>query len=166
MSTPTVEFRAATTADVPAILGLVRELAEYERAAHEVVATEAHYEAVLFGPDRFVECDVAVVDGDIVGMAMWFRRFSTWTGTPCMYLEDLYVQPAHRRFGIGREFLARLARHCVTEGWARFEWSVLDWNEPARAFYRSLGAESLDEWVLNRLSGEALGTLGVHRSGA
>ena len=161
MSTAPAQFRPATPSDVPALLGLVRELAEYERALDEVVATDAQYHAVLFGPERFVECEVAEVDGVVVGMAMWFRRFSTWTGTPCMYLEDLYVQPTHRRLGIGRTFLQRLARRCVAEGWARFEWSVLDWNEPAREFYRSLGAESLDEWVLNRLSGSELEQLGL-----
>ena len=149
-------IRAAVPDDVPSILGLVRELAEYERAAHEVVARELDYHAALFGPRRFVECDVVELDGEIVGMAMWFLRFSTWTGTACMYLEDLYVQPEHRRRGFGRALLVGLARRCVAEGWARFEWSVLDWNTPAREFYESLGANPLEEWVLHRLSGPEL----------
>jgi GNAT superfamily N-acetyltransferase len=149
-------IRSATTADVPAILGLVRDLAEYERGLHEVHATEERLHAALFGERPAVFCDIAEVDGEVAGFALWFLNFSTWLGRHGIYLEDLYVRPERRRDGIGRALLVRLAQRCVEHGYGRLEWSVLDWNEPALGFYRSIGALPMDEWTVHRLSGDAL----------
>lgn len=152
-------LRSATPDDVPTILELVRELAEYERARDAVQADEALLREALFGPDHVAGCEVAEHDGGVVGIALWYRSFSTWTGRTGLYLEDLYVRPGHRGGGHGRALLARLAGICHERGWARLEWAVLDWNEPAIGFYRSLGAQSLDDWTVNRMSGEALADL-------
>jgi GNAT superfamily N-acetyltransferase len=156
-------IRPATADDVPAILGLVRDLADYERARDEARATEAQVRDALFGERPSVFCDVAEVDGEVVGFAVWFLSFSTWLGRHGIYLEDLFVRPDYRRAGIGRALLVRLAQRCVEQGYGRLEWSVLDWNEPAIGFYRALGAEAMDEWTVHRLSGDALSLLG--RSG-
>jgi GNAT superfamily N-acetyltransferase len=155
-------IRAATPDDVPAILGLVRELATYEREPDAVEATEGHVRQALFpeGGPPTTFAHVAEVDGEVVGMAVWYLTYSTWTGVNGIWLEDLFVQPAHRGSGLGRELLATLARTCVDRGYRRLEWSVLDWNEPSLAFYRRLGAVALDEWTTHRLSGEALAALG------
>lgn len=162
MTTASSRVRAAVPGDVPVILRLVHELAEYERAAHEVRATEEQLAAALFpaagSPTTFAH--VAEVDDEVVGMALWFASFSTWTGTNGVWLEDLYVTPAQRGSGLGRELLAALAAACVARGWHRLEWWVLDWNAPSIAFYRSLGAEPQDEWTRFRLSGAALEDLG------
>jgi GNAT superfamily N-acetyltransferase len=136
----------------------VLELAEYEKARHEVDTDEAALHAMLFGPDAVGRCEVVEVDGAVVGMALWYRSLSTWTG-PGLYLEDLYVQPQHRGAGHGRALLARLAAICVERGWARFEWAVLDWNAPALGFYRTLGAVAQSDWIIHRVSGQALGDL-------
>ena len=151
-------LRSATPDDVPAIHGLVVELAEYERARHEVELDADALHAVLFGADPVGRCEVVEVGGTVVGLALWFRQVSTWTGVG-LYLEDLYVRPEHRGRGWGTALLQRLAGICVEHGWARFEWSVLDWNEPAIGFYRSIGAVAQTEWVRERLSGEALSAL-------
>ncbi len=155
-------IRAATPDDVPAILAMVRELAEYERARHEVRATEAQLRAVLFGPHPAVFAHVAEDDetGEAVGFALWFLNFSTWLGRHGLYLEDLYVKPHARGEGYGRALLTRLAQIAVERGYGRVEWSVLDWNEPSIAFYKSLGAVPMDEWTVFRLTGDALGRLG------
>lgn len=141
---------------------MVRELAEYERAAHEVRATEEQLTAALFpesgAPTTFAH--VAEVGDDVVGMALWFASFSTWTGVNGIWLEDLYVVPAHRGSGLGRQLLAAVAAVCAERGWQRLEWWVLDWNAPSIAFYRSLGAEPQEEWTRFRLSGTALEALG------
>jgi GNAT superfamily N-acetyltransferase len=154
--------RAAVPGDVPVILRLVRELAEYERAAHEVRATEEQLAGALFpesgAPALFAH--VAQVDGEVVGVAVWFLSFSTWTGTHGIWLEDLYVTPAQRGSGLGRELLRVLASVCVERGYDRLEWWVLDWNAPSIAFYRSLGAEPQDEWTRFRLDGSALESVG------
>ena len=152
-------LRPARPEDVPAILGLVEELAEYERARHQVQATEPLLHEALFGTDHVAGCEVVEVRGEVVGIALWYRSFSTWTGRTGLYLEDLYVRPEHRGGGHGRALLARLAGICVQRGWQRLEWSVLDWNEPAIGFYRAIGAVGLDEWTVHRLSGEALTAL-------
>jgi GNAT superfamily N-acetyltransferase len=152
-------IRAARPADVPAILGLIHELAEYERLADRVVADEAAIRASLFGENPRVFCDVAKIEGVIVGQAIWFYNYSTFAGRHGIFLEDLYVQPAHRGKGVGKAFLVRLAQRCMDEGLARFEWMVLDWNAPSIAFYKSLGAEAMDEWITNRVSGDALAKL-------
>lgn len=148
--------RAAVPDDVPVLLDLIGDLAEYERARHEVVATEKLLQAALFGDDHVARCEVAEVGGAVVGLALWYRSFSTWTGRTGLYLEDLYVRPEHRGAGAGRALLARLAQICVERGWSRLEWAVLDWNAPAIGFYRSIGAAPLEEWTVNRLAGEAL----------
>jgi GNAT superfamily N-acetyltransferase len=152
-----VTVREATPDDVPEIVAMIRELAEYERSLHEVVATEEHLHQTLFAEAPAVFAHVAV-DGDerVAGMAVWFLNYSTWLGTHNVYLEDLYVRPGHRGAGVGRRLLQTLAALCVERGYDRLEWWVLDWNESARAFYQSLGAEALTEWIPYRVSGEAL----------
>lgn len=153
-------IRAATPADVPEILAMIGELADYERAPHEVVATEELLASALFGPDPAVFALMADdPDDGAVGFALWFRNFSTWLGRHGIYLEDLYVRPAHRGQGHGRALLAALARECIERGYGRFEWWVLDWNDDALAFYRSLGAVPMDEWTVQRMTGDALAAL-------
>jgi GNAT superfamily N-acetyltransferase len=152
-------IRPAVPTDVPAIVGLVRELASYERAAEEAVATDEQVRAVLFGQHPTVFCDVADVHGTVVGIAVWFENFSTWLGRHGIYLEDLYVTPARRGEGLGKALLATLARRCVERGYGRLEWSVLDWNQSAIDFYVALGATAMDGWTVHRLTGVALDTL-------
>jgi GNAT superfamily N-acetyltransferase len=149
-------IRPARRGDVPVLIELVGDLAEYERARHEVRADEATLAAALFGPSPAVFAHVAEVDGIVVGFALWFLSFSTWLGVHGIYLEDLYVRPEHRGGGHGRALLAELARLAVERGYGRVEWAVLDWNEPARGFYRALGATTQDEWTVHRLTGDAL----------
>jgi len=158
-------IRDARPGDVAAIHGLIRELAEYERSLDQVVATEDDLQASLFGLAPAVFALVAEHEGTVAGFALWFLNYSTWTGRHGIYLEDLYVTPAMRRHGFGRALLAELARICVDRGYARFEWSVLDWNEPAIAFYRSLDATAMDEWTVQRLTGPALHALAARASG-
>jgi GNAT superfamily N-acetyltransferase len=154
-------IRPATSDDVPAILKLIHELADYEKAAHEVRATEEQLREVLFGESPAVFAHIAESEhGEVVGFAMWFLNFSTWRGTHGIYLEDLYVRPGRRGSGYGRALLTELARICVERGYQRLEWSVLDWNEPSIGFYRSLGAMPLDEWTTYRLTDEPLRKLG------
>jgi GNAT superfamily N-acetyltransferase len=151
-----VVIRAALPTDVPDLVQMIRELAEYERALDEVEISESMLAEALFGPEPSAFARVAVVDEVIVGMAIYCRTFSTWTGRPSIYLEDLYVRPAQRGQGIGKALLAALAEITVAAGCRRLEWSVLDWNEPAIAFYRSIGAFPTDEWTRYRLTGSAL----------
>ncbi len=150
---------AATAADVPLILSLIRELADYERMSDHVVATEADVERALFGERPCAEAVIARVGDEVVGFALFFQSFSTFVGRPGLYLEDLYVRPAHRGRGIGRGLLAHLARLAVERGYGRFEWSVLDWNELAISSYRRAGAVPMDEWTVYRLTGEPLRAL-------
>ena len=150
---------AATPADVPLILSLIRELADYERMSDHVVATEADVERALFGERPCAEAVIARVGDQAVGFALFFQSFSTFVGRPGLYLEDLYVRPAHRGRGIGRGLLAHLARLAVERGYGRFEWSVLDWNELAISSYRRAGAVPMDEWTVYRLTGEPLRAL-------
>ncbi len=159
MTAPGV-IRPADHGDVDAIVALIRELAAYERAADEVELTSDRLHDSLFGASPRVFAHVAVVGGDIVGMAVWFFNYSTWRGRHGIYLEDLYVRPEHRGAGLGRGLLQALAREAVAHGCARVEWWVLDWNNPAIDFYRSLGATPMDEWTVFRLTGEPLQTLG------
>ena len=145
--------------DVPAVVGLVRELADYERALSEVHLTEEQLRASLFGGSPALFGHVAQDDdGAVVGVALWFLNFSTWRGTHGIYLEDLYVQPAHRGRGLGRELLRTLAAVCVERGYSRLEWSVLDWNTPSIDFYKAAGAVPMDEWTVFRLTDDALTT--------
>jgi GNAT superfamily N-acetyltransferase len=152
-------------ADVPAVVGLVRELAEYERLAHECEMTEDQLRAALFGPDPALFGHVAEADGEVVGYSLWFLSFSTFRGTHGIYLEDLYVRPARRSAGLGRALLTELAEECVRRGYARLEWSVLDWNTPAIDFYKSLGAAPCDEWTMYRVTDDALAALGREAGG-
>lgn len=149
-------LRAATPADVGTILGFIKELAEYEKLAHEVVATQETLAETLFGPTPFAQVIIAEFEGRAVGYALFFHNFSTFTGRPGIYLEDLYVQPAMRGRGFGKLLLAYLARKAVDMNCTRVEWSVLDWNQPAIDFYRSIGALPMDGWTVQRLDGERL----------
>jgi len=154
-----VQVRTARVEDVAVILGFIRELAEYERLSDQVSASEADIEAALFSPAPRAFCDIAEVDGEAVGLALWFYNFSTFVGRCGLYLEDLYVRPSARGCGAGKALLRRLARRCVEEKLGRMEWAVLDWNAPAIGFYDSLGASSLEDWRIRRLTGEALAAL-------
>jgi GNAT superfamily N-acetyltransferase len=152
-------IRPARPGDVPALLRLIRELAEYERAPEEAVATEAQLTDILFGERPSVFADVAEQDGEVIGMSIWFLSFSTWLGRLGIYLEDLYVTPDRRGEGHGKALLATLARRCVERDYGRLEWSVLDWNTPAIDFYVGLGASRMEDWTVHRLTGPALDAL-------
>jgi GNAT superfamily N-acetyltransferase len=154
-------IRAAITADVPEIHAMIRELAEYERALEDARATRQQLTDALFGehPAAFALIAQDDATGSVVGFALWFRNFSTWTGTHGVYLEDLYVRPTSRGAGHGRALLAELASICVERGYERFEWSALEWNAPAIGFYRAIGAVGQEEWILQRLTGEPLRSL-------
>lgn len=153
-------IRPATPDDAGLVYDFVMKLAEYENLTHEVDATAEGIADALFRPDPKAFCDLAFRDGEPAGFALWFYNFSTFRGRHGIYLEDLFVEPKFRGLGIGRTLLERLAARCVAEGLARFEWSVLDWNAPSIAFYRSLGAEPKDEWTMYQVSGAALARLG------
>ncbi len=142
--------------DVPAVVALVRELADYEKALHEAQLTEEQLSGALFGDSPALFGHLAEDDGRVVGVALWFLNFSTWRGTHGIYLEDLYVQPEHRGKGLGRELLRTLAAVCVQRGYSRLEWAVLDWNTPSIDFYKAAGAVPMDEWTVYRLTDEAL----------
>ena len=150
-----ITIRSSTPADVATILGFIRDLAAFEREPDAVEATEETLTAALFGAEPAAEAVIAE-DGEPLGFAIFFHNFSTWTGKRGLYLEDLYVTPAARRLGVGTALLRHLAGIAVARGCARFEWSVLDWNEPAIRFYRAMGAVGQDEWTVQRVSGEAL----------
>jgi GNAT superfamily N-acetyltransferase len=160
MDEPDPRIRRVERSDLGSVVELVHELADYEREAESCTLVESQLEAALFGDAPSLFGHVAVVDHEVVGCSLWFRNFSTWHGVHGIYLEDLYVQSAHRGSGLGRALLVELARECTRQGYARLEWAVLDWNEPSIAFYRSLGAESLDEWSTFRLTDAALARLG------
>jgi GNAT superfamily N-acetyltransferase len=153
-----LSIRTAVAADVPLILELIRGLAEYERLLHEVEATEERLRATLFPPDSrpAAECVIAVQDAHPAGFALFFTNYSTFLAKPGLYLEDLFVRPELRGRGIGKALLLHLARLANTRGYGRMEWSVLDWNEPAIAFYESIGARRMREWQICRLTGAAL----------
>jgi GNAT superfamily N-acetyltransferase len=142
---------------VPVVLELIRELAVYERELDAVEATEELLREALFGEQPVASCHVALgVDGEVAGFALWYVTFSTWRGRPGLWLEDLFVRPTSRGRGLGKALLQELAAVCVERGYPRFEWWVLDWNEPAIGFYRSLGAVPQDAWTVFRVDGEAL----------
>lgn len=151
-------FRSAERRDVPLILRYIRELARYEKLEEEVVATEEILEEWLFDKEK-AEVIIAMAEGKEVGFALFFHNFSTFLGRAGIYLEDLYVEPAHRGQGIGTALLRELARIAVARGCGRLEWWCLDWNTPSIDFYRSLGAEAMDDWTVYRISGETLGKL-------
>ncbi|KPC90758.1 GCN5 family acetyltransferase [Streptomyces sp. NRRL F-6602] len=155
-------IRTAVPEDIPVLHTMIRELADYERASHEARATPEQLREALFGPHPAVYAHLAEGDdGEPVGFAMWFLTFSTWRGVHGIHLEDLYVRPAARGGGHGKALLTELARLCVQRGYARLEWSVLDWNAPAIGFYESLGARPQDEWTVYRLTDDALKALGA-----
>jgi len=155
----TLSIRPARSGEAGLVLQFIRELAEYEKLLPECVATEAMIDAALFGPTPRAFCDIAEWDGAPAGFALWFLNFSTFAGTAGIYLEDLFVRPEHRGKGIGKALMAHLARKCEENGWSRLQWAVLDWNTPSIDFYKSLGAEMLDEWTGVRVSGTALARL-------
>jgi GNAT superfamily N-acetyltransferase len=157
MSAPAgLTITIATERDVPRILTFIKALAEYERLADSVVATEEGLRATLFGPRPYAECVIARWNGEPAGFALFFHNYSTFLGRPGVYLEDLFVKPEFRGKGVGRGLLQYLAKVAVDRGCGRLEWSVLDWNESAIGFYKSLGAEPLEDWTIFRLKGEAL----------
>jgi GNAT superfamily N-acetyltransferase len=156
---PGLTFRFGTEADVPLVLQFIRELAEYEKLADAVVATEELLRESLFGARRHAEVILAEYDGEPAGFALFFHNFSTFVGRAGLYLEDLFVRPALRSHGIGKELLRFLAHLAGERGCGRFEWAVLDWNEPAIGFYKSLGAKPMNEWTVFRLHGEELRSL-------
>jgi len=162
------EVREASADDVPLILTLIGELAEYERLAHEVVATEDSLQEWLFGDRPVAEVLIAESGAEAAGFALFFHSFSTFLGRPGIYLEDLYVRPAFRGRGMGKAMLVHLAKLARERGCGRLEWSVLDWNEPSIRFYESLGAVAMDDWTVHRVTGEALDRLaaGVPESGS
>jgi GNAT superfamily N-acetyltransferase len=149
-------IRPAVRTDATQILAFITELADYERARHEVIASVADIERSLFDEGSTVHSLICERDGQAIGFAVYFYSYSTWLGRNGIYLEDLYVTPEQRGDGAGRTLLRHIAREAVENGCGRLEWSVLDWNEPAIGFYQSLGAEALDEWVKYRLDGEKL----------
>src|SRR5262245_16746060 len=155
MNSDRFRIEPAAERHVPTILRFIKELAEYEKLAHEVVATEHGLRDALFGPRRAAEAALAYAGDEAVGFAIWFQTFSTFLGQPGIYLEDLYVTPAWRNHGLGRRLLAHVARVAVDRG-GRMEWSVLDWNELALGVYRRIGAQPMDQWTVHRLTGEAL----------
>jgi GNAT superfamily N-acetyltransferase len=159
-----LEIRTVTDADLPVILSLIRELAEYERAPDAVIATEEGLRDVLFGEKPAAKVLLALEKGAPVGFAVYFHNFSTWLGRPGLYLEDLFVRPAERGKGYGRALLERLAQIAKECGCGRMEWAVLDWNEPAIQFYRKLGAQPMDEWTVFRLTDEGIARLASNTS--
>lgn len=168
---PTITLRPATPADIPLILDLVRELADYEREPHAAVATAEQMHRALFADPRtegrgagIAECIMGDIDDTTQGFAFFFHNFSTWTGRPGIYLEDLFVRPQARGVGLGKALLKHLAGLAVERGCGRFQWSVLDWNTPAIDFYRGLGAEAMNEWTVYRVHEDALKRLAAPAS--
>lgn len=158
-----LRIERATEHDAPAVLELIKGLANYEELAHEVVASEERLRETLFGNTSGTEVFLACIAEDAVGFAVFFQSFSTFLGRPGVYLEDLFVLPQWRQQGIGRRLLEKVAQTAVERGCGRMEWSVLDWNKPAIDFYESLGAQAMDQWTTYRLSGDALKNLGSTR---
>lgn len=152
-------IRSARPGEAGLVLGFIRELAAYEKLSHEVEATEAMIDAALFAEVPRLSCEIAEWHGEPVGFAVWFVNFSTFAGKPGIYLEDLFVRPSHRGNGIGKALLQHLAHVCVDNGWSSLKWSVLDWNAPSIAFYKSLGAVLMDDWTICRVNGAALTAL-------
>jgi diamine N-acetyltransferase len=152
----TLSIRPARPGEAGLVLQFIRELAEYEKLTDQCVATEAMIDAALFTPNPRVFCDIAEWNGEAVGFAFWFLNFSTFSGRPGLYLEDLFVRESHRGRSIGKALMIHLAKRCTENGWGHFQWAVLDWNTPSIDFYKSLGAQMLDEWTGVRVSGAAL----------
>ena len=153
-------IRYARRDDIPRILQLIKDLAEYEKAPHEAIATERQLQESFFVPNPHAFAHVAEFEGEVVGISIWFLNYSTWLGKPGIYLEDLFVDPAHRGKGFGLALLKELAKICIEREYERLQWWVLDWNRPSIDFYQSLGAIAMDEWTIYRMSGDALKKLG------
>jgi GNAT superfamily N-acetyltransferase len=151
-----IDIAPALPADVPLLLALITELADYEKLRHEVVATEASVAQALFGPRPSAEAVIARIAGEPAGFALYFHNFSTFLGKHGLYLEDLFVRPAYRGRAIGKALLRHLAALALQRDCGRFEWAVLDWNRPARDFYEALGAQAKSDWIIHRISGDAL----------
>lgn len=151
-----MRIRSAIPTDTDVILELIMELAIYEKTPEEAIATAEQIQEHFFGPNPMVFCDIVEVDGVAAGFAVWFLNYSTWQGKPGLYLDDLFVRPEHRKKGYGKALLKHLAKKCVDNGYGRFQWWVLDWNQPAIDFYESLGAVDMGEWTVMRVSGDAL----------
>ena len=149
-------IRHAEESDVPLILWFVKELANYEKLSHEVIATKEDFRQYLFGEKQFAEVVIGENHSNPVGYALYFYNFSTFTGRPGIYLEDLYVKPEERGKGFGKALLAYLAKLAVDQKCGRYEWAVLDWNEPSINFYESIGATIMKEWIINRVTGDSL----------
>ena len=156
-------IRRVEPRDVDAVVGLVHELALYEKAPEQCHLTAEQLHTALFGESPALFGHVAEVDGRVVGIALWFLNFSTWDGVHGIYLEDLYVTPDQRGNGLGKQLLEALAQECVAKGYTRLQWWVLNWNEPSIGFYKSLGAIPMDEWTTMRVADEALAELGSSR---
>lgn len=159
-----LQLRPATVQDVGEILSLIRELADYEKLLHEVDASEDDLRRDLFGDTPRAHCDIAMWNGEVAGMALWFYNYSTFLGRAGIYLEDLFVRPAFRGHGIGKSLIAYLAQRCIDENLSRLQWSVLDWNASSIAFYESLGADVMREWLACRMSRKAIDTLATSYS--
>jgi GNAT superfamily N-acetyltransferase len=153
---PAIRIDPATPDDVPLVLDLIRELAEYEHEPESATATPQQLHEALFGARPAAEAAIARYGGEPAALALWFQNFSTWTGRPGLWLEDLFVRPAYRRRGVARALMAYLARLALERGYGRLEWAALDWNRPAIGFYETLAAQAMDEWTTYRLSGESL----------
>lgn len=153
-------IRPARSKEVGEVLQLIQDLASYEKAPEQVEASEEDLLNTIFASDPRVFCDLVEVDGQIAGMAIWFLNYSTWQAKHGIYLEDLFIKPEYRGHGYGKALLKHLAKICDEKGYGRLQWWVLDWNSPAIEFYRSLGAEAMDEWTVYRTSGQALKDLG------
>lgn len=167
MSNDAIRIQPAAEGDVPLILKFIRDLAEYEKLSHMVVASEENIREHVFGSNAVAEVLLAFWNDAPVGFALYFRNFSTFLGKPGIYLEDLFVEPTHRGKGIGKALLVRLAAIAVERGYGRLEWAVLDWNTSSIGFYRSLGAVPKDDWITYQVTGEALvGLAGRHWGGA
>lgn len=158
-SLPNFSLKPAAAADVPVILAFIKGLAAYEKLSHEVVATEESLRETLFGERSYAEVIIGYFEREPVGFALFFHNYSTFLGRPGIYLEDLFIKPEMRGNGFGRVMLTYVARLAHERGCGRFEWAVLDWNEPAIKFYESLGAKPLNEWIVNRVTGAALARL-------
>ena len=155
-----MKIRPAKREEVGEVLQLIQDLATYEKAPEQVEASEDDLLNTIFAKDPRVFCDLVEVDGQIAGMAIWFLNYSTWQAKHGIYLEDLYIKPEFRARGYGKALLKHLAQICDKEGYGRLQWWVLDWNSPAIEFYKSFGAEAMDEWTVYRTSGQALKDLG------